>query len=400
MPKINWRYRNYVFVILFSLIILCACGLNKSPEMYALYNCSIIDGTGAAPVKESVILISRDKIEKIGSVTDITIPNGYKKIDLKGYTVLPGFINAHVHDAYNTENLSNWLKGGVTTVRDISPWRREGDSKVLIPEYTKLRDEYNKNPQYPRIVSGSNIFTKPDGYGSIFVDSPEEAKKKVNELIDNDVEIIKIALEDQEQGRRWPMLSKEEAEAIVNTAHSRGIKVSAHISHSRHLPLAVGLGINDIAHMVIDSLSDDMVKKIIDKDIYWVPTLELWHGVDKIHGGWHEKIAVNNLSKFYQSGGKIAFGTDSNGYICEFDKGFPITEVRLMKKAGMSNMDIIVAATKNAAYVCDLQEVLGTIEEGKVADILIVKGDPLEKIELLQEPYAIIHNGVIVYKNN
>lgn len=96
---------------------------------------------------------------------------------------------------------------------------------------------------------------------------------------------------------------------------------------------------------------------------------------------------------FYQEGGKIALGTDFAGYFTEFDTGFPITEVTMMKEAGMSNMDIIIAGTKNAAEACDMSEDLGTIEVGKSADLLIVNGDPLKELEALRNTWMVIYNG-------
>ena len=105
-----------------------------------------------------------------------------------------------------------------------------------------------------------------------------------------------------------------------------------------------------------------MINEMVKNDIYWVPALELWNGVSKMHSLDWIDIAVKNLGNFYKAGGKIALGTDYAGYTCSFDKGFPITEVSLMKSAGMSNMDIIVAATKNAAYTCGILNETGTLD--------------------------------------
>jgi imidazolonepropionase-like amidohydrolase len=114
------------------------------------------------------------------------------------------------------------------------------------------------------------------------------------------------------------------------------------------------------------------------------------------HLNW-EDVAINNLSIFYKAGGKIALGTDYDGFTCTFDKGFPITEVKAMKKSGMSNMDIIIAGTKNAATVCGMEKKIGTLAPGKIADILILKDNPLYDIDNLKNTYMVIHNGQIVY---
>ena len=108
------------------------------------------------------------------------------------------------------------------------------------------------------------------------------------------------------------------------------------------------------------------------------------------------EAAIDNLRRFIQAGGKVALGTDYEGYNSQFDLGMPIREIRWMKKAGMTPLQIIVAATKNASFVCNLANEIGTLEKGKIADVLIVRGDPLEDIEALLDPRMVIHNGQII----
>jgi imidazolonepropionase-like amidohydrolase len=160
--------------------------------------------------------------------------------------------------------------------------------------------------------------------------------------------------------------------------------------------MAIKGGVDDVVHMVIDNLPDSLITLMIQKDIYWVPTLELWAGVsDMFSINWIE-IAKSNLQRFVQAGGKVALGTDYDGYVTPFDLGMPITEIRLMKDAGMTPMQIIIAGTQNAARVCNLENKLGTIEPGKIADIIIVKDNPLEDLESLLNVQMVIHNGEII----
>lgn len=399
-----------IAAILAQSILLCSCAENatknsslsakqqKSPETSAaedyqepmiLTDCSIIDGTGLPMIEDGVIIISNGKIESIGKAENVQLPKDGNVIGLKGRAVLPGFFNAHVHRAYNEENLKNWLKGGVTTVRDLAP--------IGVSDFLAKRDKLNKNRNLARIVSATPIISPPGGYYSgIYVDSPEAAGNKTLEFIENGVDIIKLSIEDDCQGRTWPMLTLEVTRAIVDKAHSKNKKVSAHITHARNLRQAIDAGIDDIAHMVVEPLDTETVEGLVEKGIYWVPTLELWKNVSIKHSLDFDIIAVKNLSRFYKAGGKIALGTDFAGYYGEFDKGFPMTEALLMKEAGMTNMDIIVAATKNAAHVCDAEDRLGTLEAGKIADIVVVDGNPLKDLEVLKEPAMVIRDGVIV----
>ena len=97
-----------------------------------------------------------------------------------------------------------------------------------------------------------------------------------------------------------------------------------------------------------------------------------------------------------QAGGRVALGTDYAGYRSEFDLGMPIREIGWMHDAGMTPLQIIVAATRYAAYVCNLEDELGTLEEGKIADVLVVNGDPLQDLGALQDIRMVLHNGIII----
>jgi imidazolonepropionase-like amidohydrolase len=108
------------------------------------------------------------------------------------------------------------------------------------------------------------------------------------------------------------------------------------------------------------------------------------------------EIAIGNLRRFVQAGGKVAVGTDYDGYDAVFQIGMPLDEMNWMIQAGMSRMQVIVAGTKNAATVCNCQNDLGTLEAGKIADIVVVNGDPLVDINILADVLMVIHNGAIV----
>ena len=371
-----------------------ASSVNDENGAVYLTNCRVIDGTGAAPVTNAVVVFEEGIIMAIGASDSIAIPKGAKVIDLSGATVMPGFINAHVHDAYNEQNLETWLRAGVTTVRDESP---------RVVDFLAQRDRLNEELAHARIVSATPILTVPDGYGHVYFTSAATASEVVSEYIADGAEIVKISIEDDLQGRTWEMPTYEMVKAIVDTAHNGGCKVSVHISHERNLQWAIDAGVDDISHMVVEPVSKETAERMVQKGIYWVPTLELWNGVSEKHRLKWIDVAVENLSTFYKAGGKVALGTDFAGYSISFDTGLPITEVNLMRQAGMTPMDIIVAGTKNAAHVCGMESTLGTVEVGKIADLFVVNGDPISEGAPFEDTFLsvrmVVHGGEIVVEN-
>ncbi|UCG12127.1 MAG: amidohydrolase family protein [Deltaproteobacteria bacterium] len=395
--------RRSAILLAFLFLIasfLATCSRSKKPtsdgslvDGIAVTNGYLIDGTGAEPIPEAVILIKNGYIQAVGTESSLEIPSGADIIDVKGAYILPGLMNTHVHSGYDEDNLKEWAKSGVTTVRDLG-------NLTTSPEVGfSIRDSLLNDNENSRLVAAGPLVTTVGGYGNYPVTSPDDAEAKVNGLIDAGADLIKIAIEDYLQGRAWPMLSMDEIKRITQTAHNRNRRVAAHISRSKHLYMAIQGGVDDVVHMVIDHLPDSLITFMIEKDMYWVPTLELWWGVSELyHLNW-DVIAKDNLQRFAQAGGKVAIGTDYDGYITPFDLGMPMREIRLMQAAGMTPVQILVAGTKHAAHVCNLDNELGTIEAGKIADIIIVSGNPLDDLEALLGVQMVIHNGVVIRDN-
>jgi imidazolonepropionase-like amidohydrolase len=371
----------------------CCPALPTSADL-ALVGGTLIDGTGADPLPDAAVTIREGRITAAGTSTQVDIPETTQVIDVRGATILPGFINAHVHGSYDEDTLKAWAKGGVTTVRDMATGRSPKDAFAF-------RDSVRDNLQCARLVAAGQMVTVPGGYpiarwgvNSITVTSPEDARQKVNQLLDDGADFVKIPLESGVIfGQSMPMLSPEEAAAIIETAHARGTLVSAHVSVTQDLEKALDAGVDDIAHMVTDKLPDELVTRMIETGTYWVPTIELWKGVGYGLG----RYVVDNLRRFVEAGGKVALGTDYAGAPdVDFDLGMPIHEIEWMQEAGMTPLQIIVAATRHAAHVCNLDQEIGTLEVGKAADILVVDGDPLEDIHALTKARRVLREGATV----
>jgi imidazolonepropionase-like amidohydrolase len=340
---------------------------------------TVIDGTGAAALPDAALVIQGERIIALGPVSKLSIPATAQVIGLSGATILPGFINTHVHNAWNKDNLRLWAREGVTTVRDLG--------ERLGSVYFPARDRLRADPQNAWLIAAGPLVTVPNGYPiagnnfpSLTVTSPEDAREKIGRLIDDGADLIKITL----TSGGAPSLSAAEAAAIVETAHERGVPVSAHATTARDVQRALDAGVDDVAHLATDRVSDGLIQQMVRTGVCWVPTLEALGG-----------RAAENLRRFVAAGGCVALGNDG-GYLSGLEIGMPMAEIRAMHEAGMTPMQILVAATRDAAHVCRQDAALGTLEAGKFADVLVVDGDPLEDLEALASVRMVIHHGVVI----
>ncbi|HSB67553.1 MAG TPA: amidohydrolase family protein [Anaerolineales bacterium] len=386
-------------VITLMLALLCsACSaptLAPTPTLsqasLVLTHGTLIDGTGAPPVKDATLVVGNGHILAVGPASQVYLPSDVRVIDLSGAYILPGFINAHVHDAYDEGRLETWAQAGVTTVRDESII----NTSITITEALSLRDQLAISPRYARLVTAGYMITVPGGYGMLEVSSPEEARQEVNLELEKGVDQIKLALESGYAGvTNLPLLTTDELAAIVEAAHAHGSQVTAHITESRYLPLLLEAGVDDLAHVPAGIITKAQMQELIDKNIYVVPTLTVFEA----YGGL--QVATSTLANLVNAGVSIAMGNDytlvPQNNFDHFELGMPMHELIRMNEAGMTLMQIVVASTNNAAHVCGLDNELGTLEVGKIADILVLRADPLQDLSALTQVKMVIHSGEII----
>ena len=390
--------RPLIILCLSLCIVLSGCA-NPAPSStpaqatLVLTNGRLINGTGADPIPNATLVIGVDRVLAAGPASQVKIPSGVEVIDLGGATILPGFINAHVHDAYDKSRLEAWALAGVTTVRDEGIISGSGQLTRLLA----LRNQLADSPQYARLVSSGYMLSVPGGYGQLDVTSAEDARQQVNKELEAGVDVIKLAMESGYAGvTNLPNFTAGELSALVEAAHARGRLVTAHITEVKFLERLLEAGVDDLAHIPNDFVLESLIKQLVKQDVYVVPTLTVFEAYGGLKG------SSNNLGKFVKAGVKIAMGNDytyipQNNYD-HFDLGMPMHEITRMSEAGMTPMQIIVAATHNAAHVCGLEAELGTLEVGKLADILIVNSDPLQDLSALAQVKMVIHDGEIIRK--
>ena len=395
---------------------------------------NLIDGTGAAPMKNAVILVQDGRITAVG--TNVPVPSGASVIDLSGETVLPGFIDAHVHLASHVIGDGDWQHAGLTELPSqtallgaahAQQTLEAGFTTVRVVGSANFGDVALRNAinagwiQGPRIVAAGISFGIRGGHcdgtnglqpyalgreGGVEVgvaDGVEEVRNAVRYAVKYGADVIKIcatggvlSLTDSAGVQQY---TEEEMRAIVETATQLDRRVAAHAHGTAGIKAAVRAGVTSIEHGSI--LDAEAVQLMKQKGTWLVPTLLAGFTVESLAtaGRLPPPIAakalaiaprMHNSFKLALDGGvKIALGTDAG----VMKHGTNAREFELMVRWGMTPMQAIVAGTSSGATLLGLEREIGTIAVGKRADIVGVRGDPLQDITVLQHADFVMKDG-------
>ncbi|MEX2260724.1 MAG: amidohydrolase family protein [Bryobacteraceae bacterium] len=427
------------------LLALSGCKPPEEANVTAIIGAVLIDGNGGAPISDSVVVVAGSRIVAAGSRTNVTIPASSEKIDGRGKFLLPGLVDMHVHlgtsakPAFSAaeytkerieQNLRAYLYYGITTVRSVGTERDAGFA-VRKAQREGLLDG-------ARLFTAGRGFTAPGGHpripglGEILRQpaTPEDARREVGELASQNADLIKIWVDDI--GGSRPKIKREVIEAILEEARVHKIPVVAHIQSLADTEHLVQNGAAGILHMVRDTENIDpsFLSRLRDLKIVFTPTLvrqELaWLYTDhperlddpdvkrtiedsvieevrkvareaKPSPGGREDfaIAMRNTKRFAAAGVPIAVGSDGGSSI-DFPGSMTHREIELLVEAGLSPMDVIVAATRNGGLGLGKLDEFGTVEPGKRADVLLVTANPLEDVRNLRRIERLMQNGVWV----
>lgn len=364
---------------------------------------TLIDGSGEPALADAAVAVRDGRILAVGKEDRLDIFEGSRRLDVTGKTILPGFINTHVHSRYVAlGQTKSWTHEGVTTVRDLG-----GFLKDIVAR--KRDSEASSDPQLPRLLVSGPMISVPGGhpfpiygedYPALAVRGPADARDQVNRLLDAGVDHIKIAV----SGRTdtdWPELSDEEIRAITDAAHARDARVAVHVDTAAGLRRAVENGVDDAAHSPRDSIPDDLIAEMVERDVALSPTIDVYQNLAEEDGTvaeWNAStlpVMQDNLRRFVAAGGTLALGDDFGNPGVEL--GMPMDEIQQWSNAGLRPMKIIVAATRDAAKVSGLGDEIGTVEKGKSADLLVVDGDPLSDLRSLERVEIVVHNGEVAF---
>ena len=361
---------------------------------------TLIDGTGTPPQPNMAVAISAGRIAAVGRAGELAYSLDTPVRELGGATILPGFINAHAHTVgLSDTELRAWPRAGITTVRDLGG---------PLAESTTRRDRIaaGGDPSLPRLLVAGPLLNVPGSFSTqvygvsnrvALVENPADARAETAAILDGGADLIKLAV----SGRTdvsWAELSDAELAAIVATAQARAAHVVAHVDRAVALRRAVEQGVSSVAHSPRDHIPDELIALMVEREIGMVPTIAVYEGLARERGNlveWRriiQPLLYDNLLRFARAGGTLALGDDYGG-AREMTIGMPAAEIGHWLAAGLTPMEVIVAATSGAARVLELEGELGRIAPGLAADMLVVDGDPLVEIDALVRPVLVLHNG-------
>jgi len=372
-----------------------------SPEdgtrLLVVRNGTLIDGTGAVPLADAVIVIEDGRILEIGAAGGITIPTNAEVVDAGGGTILPGLVDTHTHLLQNLLStrgtldptavdyyLETALAAGVTTFRDAGS--KFGFTESL-PDLRRSLDALGV--PLPTIVATGPVIAAEGNYAAtafaantIAVSDVPEAVAAVQAALDGGADQIKVMVDHWEsEGDPTPSLTAEQLAAITDAAHRRDAWVLAHVTDIADAWMAIDGGVDELTHWPgHERLPDDLIEAIVDRGVvvgttFGLPDLRPFDG---------------DLRRLLDSGGTIVVSTDAPGVMRTSELW---VEMARMIEFGMTPMEAIVAATSDAARAVGRFDA-GTIEIGRVADLVIVNGNPLDDIGVVADISLVIKDGV------
>ncbi|NOK34431.1 amidohydrolase family protein [Corallococcus exercitus] len=422
--------------LLFGSLLLSLSSSAAAPaRVQVLKAARLFDAKAGKVVTPGVVVVSEGRVVGVGPKAPV--PEGASVVDLGDATLLPGFMDAHTH--LTVEPGPDWRKDLVDSFQrtipeqtlDTLPWARA----TLMAGFTTVRNLGAEdfidvglrnaiargNVVGPRILAATSSLSSTGGhcdYGNSFrkgllahdaspgvADGPDALRAKVRENLKYGADVIKVCATGGVMSLNAdpdaPQLTQAELDAVVDEAHAHRRKVAAHAHGAEGAKRAIRAGVDSIEHGTL--MDDEGVALMKQKGTWYVPTAFAFFGIKeladqgKLPPDTVAKLrAVDQrrehvLRKAIALGVRIAFGTDAG----VFAHGRNAEEFALLVEAGLSPAEALRTATVNAAELLGVADRLGTLEPGKLADVVAVPGDPLKDIRATQKVFFVMKEGVI-----
>lgn len=379
----------------------------------------IFKATGE-PVFEGSVVLAGKRVDKILPAGSVDWPADAIVHDLAGQTIMPGLVDCHIHMAYtepglpvevaqshadstlrSIERLRYYVESGVTTIRDAG-------SADDIPFRLKEWVAANRLP-LPRIFACGCLITGTGGHGAERhspvatslgtireASGPDDWRNAAREQFKKGADVIKIASH----------FSREELAAIVDEAHTLGLKVMCD-AEAFYVQWAVEAGVDSIEHPL--PRSDEAIRLMAERGVQAVPTLVPYTIIIDVYGGYYgstsrrftfsQEANLEMVRKMKKAGVKIGVGTD---IVMDWFRYMPyayLKELKLFTEAGFTVVEALEAATRVGAEILDVGHLIGTLEPGKLADVLVVRGRPDENLDDLLNVNLVIRDGYVIVKD-
>jgi imidazolonepropionase-like amidohydrolase len=435
-------------------LLLCRTALAGASEGFAVVGATVLDGTGGPPLRDGVVVARGERIVAVGRRSDVPLPKGLRILDGRGRWLIPGLIDAHVHffqsgGAYTRPDIidlrrhrpyereialikedlprtfARYLASGITSVADVGGpfWTfevRERARRAAIAPRVAVAGPLISTVSRPELDLGDPPIVKVAG--------PEEARALVRRLAERSPDLVKVWFifrpgDDLGAG-------KAIVAATVEEARAHGVRVAVHATELETARAAVEAGAAVLVHSVVDKPVDDrFVTLLKEKGVVYIPTLFVVEGYNLVlSGSWapipaetrlgdpavmatfeelktlpefpHRprrgpeglRLAQANLKRLSDAGITIAAGTDA-GTIGTLHGPSIFRELRLMAEAGMTPAQVLAAATRGGAQVTGREKELGSIEPGRLADLLLLDRDPLADVGNLEALAQVVMGG-------
>lgn len=386
---------------------------------YVLKAATVVPGTGEDALADHAIVVQDARIAWVGPTAEAPHPEGAVVLDAGGRCVLPGLIDAHVHLCHDgspdlfaqarddsvpvatircVANLTASLAAGITTVRDCGSAAGVALQVARAIEAGMLAG--------PRVLAAGRVITMTGGHGhfiGIEADGPDAVRRAVRSELKSGAHLVKliatggVLTPGVEPGQT--ALAPDELVTAVNEAHNAGRRVACHAIGAEGICNALRAGVDTIEHG--NYIDERGIELALEREAFLIPTFvapraalgTVGHG-DSARKA-RELIAVHrdNFAKAYEAGVHVAAGTDAG---TPFNPhGGLVRELALMVDACMSPMEAIRGATLGAAEALGVQSELGSLEVGKIADLIVADGDPLRRIEDLGTPTLVMQAGEV-----
>jgi imidazolonepropionase-like amidohydrolase len=405
----------------------------SAAERLIIDHVTVIDGTGRAPQPDMAVIIDGAQIAAV-TPSQLAGSEPGRRIDARGKYLIPGLMDVHIHLRGADTNrgdalaaLASYLYSGVTTVFDA------GNRKELI---LPLRAEERAGKiQAPRIFATGNAITYPGSHGdriSIGISDFEKDKALLDAHIAEQPDMVKLMMEEEGWGARpmIPLLSADLVEKIARYYNQHGIRTTVHVSNEFRALEAIYAGVDTLAHPVIQGpVSDSFVKLMAAKKLPFASTLTIGENYSRLaeHPEYLDQplyaatlsveernklktetraeyqsrmwtawmklmtpVAQENIRKIHAAGGIVACGTDqSSGPAVH-------RELELLTAAGIAPLDAIRIATYNSAVFLGKADQLGSVQAGRLADLVLLNADPGVSIDNAKAIAFVMKNGEIV----